>query len=176
MSELGSSGSTGSGASSGHAISATEPERTEVGRQVVFQVVVAPREVDVRRLRRWTEDLVDALAPHSDSLVVRLTDADEVRRLNATYRERDRTTDVLSFPGETTPEGSHLGDVVIAVPVAERQAARAGSVVETELERLVLHAVLHCLGYDHETDQGEMEALERRLRAEWIGEERHAGE
>ena len=128
------------------------------------------------RLRRWTENLVDALAPDSGSLVVRLTDAAEVRRLNETYRQRDRATDVLSFPGESTPDGAHLGDVVIAVPVAESQASGAGITVERELKRLVLHAVLHCLGYDHETDEGEMEALERRLRAEWIGEERDAGE
>lgn len=143
---------------------------------VEIQVVAAPREVDIAALRRWTERLVGALAPEADSLVVRLTRADEVRRLNETYRNRPEETDVLSFPGEESPEGSHLGDVVVAVPVAERQAAEADLPVATELERLVLHGVLHCLGYDHETDQGEMEALEARLRERWIEDRPEEGD
>ena len=66
-------------------------------------------------------------------------------------------------------EGSfHLGDVLISVPVARRQAGEAGHAVERELQILLLHGVLHCLGYDHETDQGQMARLERRLRRAWI--------
>lgn len=139
------------------------------GDGVVFQVVAAPREVEVAALKSWTESLVAGLAPETDSLVVRLTHDDEVCRLNEAYRNRAVTTDVLSFPGEVTPEGRHLGDVVIAVGVAERQALEAGQPLEIELQRLILHGLLHCLGHDHETDEGEMEALERRLRARWIG-------
>ncbi|HSG39895.1 MAG TPA: rRNA maturation RNase YbeY, partial [Thermoanaerobaculia bacterium] len=91
----------------------------------------------------------------------------EMRRVNREFRGKDKTTDVLSFPGE---EG-HLGDVMIAVPTARRQAAEAGHGVDRELKVLLLHGVLHCLGHDHETDQGEMERLERRLRRTWIREE-----
>ena len=91
-----------------------------------------------------------------------------MRRLNRTYRGKDAPTDVLSFPGQETPEGPHLGDVVIAVPVARRQAEAAGHSSERELRVLLLHGVLHCLGYDHETDDGTMERLERRLRRRWV--------
>ena len=86
----------------------------------------------------------------------------------------DAATDVLSFPGGATPEGRHLGDMVVAVPTARRQAAAAGHPVERELRSLLLHGVLHCLGHDHETDDGDMERLERRLRRRWSRRRRAA--
>lgn len=70
-------------------------------------------------------------------------------------------TDVLSFPAD---EKGQLGDVVIAVGVARRQAREAGHSLQTELRVLALHGLLHLLGYDHEHDQGRMARLERRLR------------
>ena len=88
----------------------------------------------------------------------------EIRRLNATYRRQDRTTDVLSF----LDEDDDLGDVAISVPAARRQAAEGRHGVERELRILMLHGLLHCLGHDHETDDGTMERLERRLRRRWI--------
>jgi probable rRNA maturation factor len=70
----------------------------------------------------------------------------------------------------------HLGDILISVPAARRQAAARGWSVQHELEVLLLHGLLHCLGYDHETDGGEMERLERRLRRQWVrGERERAG-
>ena len=59
---------------------------------------------------------------------------------------------------------------MISVPTARRQARAAGHSAERELRLLLLHGVLHCLGYDHETDEGEMERLERRLRRRWLEE------
>jgi probable rRNA maturation factor len=93
-----------------------------------------------------------------------------MRRLNRDFRGKDASTDVLSFPGSVGGEGRHLGDVAIAVPTARRQAAAAGHDTERELRLLLLHGVLHCLGHDHETDGGEMERLERRLRRRWLEE------
>lgn len=84
-----------------------------------------------------------------------------VRALNRQYRRKDAATDVLSFPAE---EPGQLGDVVIAVGVARRQAAAAGHSLRTELRVLALHGLLHLLGYDHEHDDGRMARLERRLR------------
>ena len=121
-------------------------------------------EVRRRELRPWLRELVEELAPEATSFAVRFTSDREMRRLNHGYRGKDKPTDVLSFPGGVTHEGNHLGDVVIAVPTARRQAAEHGHAVEHELRTLLLHAVLHCLGYDHETDDGTMERLERRLR------------
>jgi probable rRNA maturation factor len=127
-------------------------------------------ETGTRRLRPWLARLVAALAPEAKSLGVRFVGDREMRRTNRQFRGKDRTTDVLSFPGDSgdSGEGGHLGDILISVPTARRQGAEAGHGVDRELKTLLLHGVLHCLGHDHETDQGEMERLERRLRRTWI--------
>lgn len=85
-----------------------------------------------------------------------------MRRLNRDHRGKDSATDVLSFPA-TGPAG-HLGDVAIALGVATRQAREAGHALRTELRILALHGLLHLLGYDHETDRGDMARVEERLR------------
>lgn len=117
-------------------------------------------------LRAVALKVVAELAPAPATLTLRLVDDAEIRELNRKYRQIDSATDVLSFPGEETPEGRHLGDVVISVETA---AARGDAHLERELKVLALHGILHCLGYDHETDSGEMEALEARLRARFLG-------
>ena len=121
-----------------------------------------------RRLAPWLRRLIGAIAPESASFAVRFVGDRAMRALNREYRGIDRSTDVLSFPGGETPEGRHLGDVVVSLPYARRQAVTSGHPLETELRVLLLHGVLHCLGHDHETDDGEMERLERRLRRRWI--------
>lgn len=128
------------------------------------------QEASARRLRPWLNRLLPALVPAGGSFGVRFVSDREMRRTSRFYRNLDKTTDVLSFPGEDGggEEMRHVGDVLISVPVARRQAVAAGHDVERELRVLVLHGLLHCLGYDHETDQGEMERLERRLRSTWI--------
>jgi len=84
-----------------------------------------------------------------------------VRELNRRYRGKDAATDVLSFQAD---EPGELGDVVIALGVARRQAREAGHSLQTELRVLALHGLLHLLGYDHERDDGQMRRLEQRLR------------
>jgi probable rRNA maturation factor len=98
-----------------------------------------------------------------------------MRRLNREHRGKDRTTDVLSFPlyepfaVPKRPTGAnpelHLGDVVISVDVARRQAAAYGASVEDEIRRLLVHAVAHLLGHDHEApaERARMLRAERRL-------------
>lgn len=125
-------------------------------------------EAQAQRLRPWLTRLVAALAPTADSLGVRFAGDRALCAANRTFRGKDAPTDVLSFPGERGEEGLHLGDILVSVPMARRQAAAAGHPVERELRILLLHGVLHCLGYDHETDDGTMERLERRLRRTWI--------
>ena len=85
-----------------------------------------------------------------------------LRALNARYRGKDKPTDVLSFPGPGGAEG--LGDVVISVDTAARNARALGRTLPQEVDVLALHGFLHVLGYDHETDDGTMDRLERRLR------------
>jgi probable rRNA maturation factor len=136
-------------------------------------------EAAARRLRPWLERLVAAvvgMAPGGEPVVrftlgVRFAGDREVRRANRAYRLHDEATDVLSFPGNGGPGGRgevHLGDILISVPAARRQAAALGHDAPCELEILLLHGLLHCLGYDHETDGGEMERLERRMRRQWV--------
>jgi probable rRNA maturation factor len=85
-----------------------------------------------------------------------------LRSLNARYRGKDKPTDVLSFPGPGGQEG--LGDVVISLETAARNARALGRTLPQEVDVLALHGFLHVLGYDHETDDGTMDRLERRLR------------
>ncbi|MEM9291154.1 MAG: rRNA maturation RNase YbeY [Acidobacteriota bacterium] len=132
------------------------------------------------RVEPWLRALVSAVAPEFAGFGVRFADDEELRRLNREYRGKDRPTDVLSFPGEDeleVPEGitaqdaaaeRYLGDVAISVPTARRQAQRAGHGVDRELQILLLHGALHCLGYDHESDDGTMDELEAELRQRWL--------
>jgi probable rRNA maturation factor len=140
-------------------------------------------ETGARRLRPWLERLTATLVGREMpslpaagllSLGVRFASDREVRQVNRDYRGQDKPTDVLSFPGElpgdTGGEGYHVGDILISVPTARRQAEARGHSTEREVKVLLLHGLLHCLGYDHESDQGEMERLERRLRRTWIAD------
>ena len=100
-------------------------------------------------------------APHEVSV---LFCADtRMRALNRRYRGQDRPTDVLAFPTGDSESG-FLGDIVISVPYAEREARRRREPGAREIDRLLVHGLLHLMGYDHETDDGEMDALEARIR------------
>ena len=122
-----------------------------------------------RALRTDATALLDLLDVPDAELSVLLCDDAFILPLNRDYRGKDRPTDVLSFSqreGEDgDPEDPVLGDVVISVETAGRQAAERGHALEHELRVLLVHGVLHLLGYDHEVDEEaeEMEALERDL-------------
>lgn len=92
----------------------------------------------------------------------------KMRELNKTFRGKNLTTDVLSFPFEAdefeTESEENLGDVIISLEQAERQAKENNLAFELEIKQLILHGVLHLCGYDHETDAGEMNALELKFR------------
>ena len=115
---------------------------------------------------RW----LSTVAPkrfYGDVAVALVCDA-KMRALNKRYRSLDRVTDVLSFPADPHPfhdrsSARVLGDIVIATGVAKRQARSFGVSVDMEIRRLTLHGLLHLMGYDHETDTGQMSKLERRL-------------
>lgn len=93
----------------------------------------------------------------------------KMRELNRFFRGKDSTTDVLSFPffaDEFEGDGGadQLGDIVISAEQAARQAKENGLTLENEIKQLILHGMLHLCGYDHETDKGEMNRLELKLR------------
>jgi len=92
-----------------------------------------------------------------------LTGDSEIRRLNLQFRRKDEATDVLSFPSGQPLVG---GDIAISLQTARAQAATIGHDLLTEVKVLILHGMLHLAGHDHESDRGQMQKLERRLRAE----------
>ena len=86
---------------------------------------------------------------------------EKIRQFNRDYRGFDKPTDVLSFRGD----GGYLGDILISCETAYNQSRKSSTLsFETNVRRLVLHGLLHLMGYDHETDNGEMRTIERRLR------------
>lgn len=122
----------------------------------------------IARLAQATLDQTDCAGASFAIAFVR----DRVMRdLNRTYRGKDYATDVLSFPANDGPPTAEfaeavgfLGDVVISTDAALRQAEDANHSFEREVSELVLHGTLHLCGYDHETDNGEMNRLELKLR------------
>jgi len=129
-----------------------------------------PLEHFLRRLQR-------ELGLHESGVTIALVSDAEIARMNETFRKKIGPTDVLSFPAAARPrprslrrattkrEGSEfLGDIAIAPATARRYARKHGRTLPGELRVLILHGVLHLLGYDHETDRGEMDRVERRLR------------
>lgn len=93
-----------------------------------------------------------------------LLNQEQMQKYNYQYRKKNYPTDVLSFPADPP----YLGDILLCVDKAQENAASAGYSINREIQILLLHGVLHLLGYDHETDHGEMDALEEKLRKRLI--------
>ena len=104
----------------------------------------------------------------ASTVAVRITSADELRELNRTYAGDDHTTDVLSFAGT----GSHVGDIAISWPAVLEQSKQWGHDSKSELAVLLVHGLLHLLGWDHRT-RAETEEMWRLtnipLKAHWSG-------
>jgi probable rRNA maturation factor len=141
--------------------------------------------VSVEELGKFLACARRALRLPGESFTICLVTEGEIARWNRAYRGRQGATDVLSFRANGEPGGrgarlragrrrfparfsaaqdSYLGDIAIAPAVARRNARRFGRTFEDELRVLMLHGMLHLLGYDHETDTGQMDRRERRLR------------
>jgi probable rRNA maturation factor len=102
------------------------------------------------------------------SVSIALVDDRQMRALNSSFRHVRRTTDVLTFPAgaaDAEPGGLRpLGDIAVSLEQARRQASSEGHSLRTEIRYLLLHGILHALGYDHETDRGQMNRLELAIR------------
>ena len=126
------------------------------------------KKVPARTLKKKAERILQILKQDRLELSLALVGNREIRRLNAAYRKKDEPTDVLSFPaGDHLAGGAKiLGDVVISVEQADKQAARAKRSREEELEILLIHGILHLLGYDHERSAKEariMREMEKKI-------------
>jgi probable rRNA maturation factor len=137
--------------------------------------------IDVHRIAGLADATLGAVGRAGASLSVVFVRDRAMRQLNRKYRSEDRTTDVLSFAADDDlagadqtsfiGEATFLGDVVVSVDTAREQASEAGHSFSRELDELVMHGVLHLCGYDHETDSGEMNRVELRLRRKLLIEE-----
>lgn len=125
--------------------------------------------VSVRSLARFLSRVRKAVNVPADSITLCFVTDNQIKRWNSAYRKKNKATDVLSFPfeganGNSSRKPSYRGDIAIAPAVARRNAKRFHRTLDQELRILILHGVLHLMGYDHETDNGEMERIEARLR------------
>ena len=120
------------------------------------------RKIDLNFWRGYAEKVAETISETTGrNLTVAFVSDRKMRELNRDFRGKNRTTDVLSFPFEET---DYLGDIVISVEQAARQAEENNLGFETEIKQLIMHGILHLCGYDHETDAGEMNQYELRLR------------
>lgn len=135
---------------------------------VVFTWSRRPSKGAAAALRGAAEHVMARLGVADCEVGVLICGDEKIRSLNKAYRGLDRATDVLSFPsGEAQPDGpTYLGDIAISLDTARRQAAAAGVDERRELITLLVHGLLHLLGWDHERDGGEMARLEEQLRGE----------
>lgn len=131
--------------------------------------------LDLPSLRAYERQVTSTAGLGQRHFNVCFVSDEEISRMNSVYRGKAAPTDVLSFPwegeGESGPEEfiarefqNFLGDIVISVATASRNATAQGHSTDEEVRMLILHGLLHLMGYDHETDHGEMKSLELSLR------------
>lgn len=133
--------------------------------------------IDIQPLCVFLKDVARAVGLRENDFSVTLVGNYAIQSLNRKFRKRNSPTDVLSFPAGnvdafpvlSAEEGPpRLGEIVISAPTARRQARREGHTTEEEIKLLIIHGVLHLMGYDHETDNGKMNRKEYALRAKLL--------
>ena len=119
-------------------------------------VKLKKRKIKKRILEKWAKEALSFLDLKGVELSIYITDDLEIQELNKVYRGKDGPTDVLSFPLNEIFNGYKiLGDIVISQDTAERQAKELGHTLEEEVRRLLVHGIIHLLGYDHEKSSEE---------------------
>jgi probable rRNA maturation factor len=117
--------------------------------------------IDTRRWSNFAAKALAATGQNGSTVTIAFVSDKTIRKLNRQFRGVDKATDVLSFPAG---DEENLGDVAVSVDRAELQATENKLALDDEIAQLILHGLLHLSGYDHETDNGEMNRLELRLR------------
>jgi probable rRNA maturation factor len=118
-------------------------------------------QLDTEAWSSFASNALNLIGKKDSSATIAFVSDKRIRELNRQFRGVDKVTDVLSFPAE---EESNLGDVAVSVETAANQALENGLTLDQEIGQLILHGLLHLCGHDHETDNGEMNRLELRLR------------
>ncbi|MGI8734719.1 MAG: rRNA maturation RNase YbeY [Pyrinomonadaceae bacterium] len=135
----------------------------------MIEVVNRQRKVPIKaeRWRTFSENALRTIRKDDQDATIAFVSDRQIRNLNKRFRKIDKPTDVLSFPaGEAmaTSPATNLGDIAISLERAEVQAQENNLTFDAELAQLILHGLLHLCGYDHETDNGQMNRLELQLR------------
>ena len=117
--------------------------------------------IDTDAWAGFAANALEAIGKSESSATIAFVSDKSIRKLNQQFRNVDKATDVLSFPAD---EPNNLGDVAVSVETAARQANENRLSFDDEIAQLILHGLLHLVGYDHETDDGEMNRLELKLR------------
>jgi probable rRNA maturation factor len=131
----------------------------------MIEVVTRQRKtkIDIKAWETFAARAAGAIGKTTSSATIAFVSDKTIRQLNRQFRGVDKATDVLSFPAEDENE-ANLGDIAISVDTAAKQAKENGLKFDEEVAQLILHGLLHLSGYDHETDNGEMNRLELRMR------------
>jgi probable rRNA maturation factor len=131
----------------------------------MIEVVTRQRKtkIDIKAWETFAARAAGAIGKTTSSATIAFVSDKTIRQLNRQFRGFDKATDVLSFPAEDENE-ANLGDIAISVDTAAKQAKENGLKFDEEVAQLILHGLLHLSGYDHETDNGEMNRLELRMR------------
>lgn len=154
-----------------------EPKTNKAEQLTPVEVINRQRLFTIDRMAasNLSRAVLDRIGREDATLTITFIRDRTMRRLNRDYRGIDKPTDVLSFAYHETgddfvqeDELEHLGDMVISVETADRYRKELGLSFESEIEHLIIHGTLHLAGYDHETDNGEMNRLEKKLRKELI--------
>lgn len=134
----------------------------------MIEVINNQRKIKLDRqiFQEFAENAVSRIAETKNKpFAVAFVSDRKMRQLNNEFRGKSATTDVLSFPFEADAfSDDFLGDIIISLEQAARQAAENNLPLELEIKQLILHGILHLCGYDHENDDGEMNARELELR------------
>jgi probable rRNA maturation factor len=128
----------------------------------VQTVFVSPDQPDANQIQSWIDTVLAGYSQDTE-IVVRIVDVNESAQLNKQYRHKPGPTNILSFPVEV-PEGislNLLGDLVVCAPVLEREALEQGKPLNHHWAHIIIHGVLHLLGYDHILDE-EAEVMEMK--------------
>ena len=122
--------------------------------------------VDIERWQAFSERALKSIRKSDSDATIAFVSDRQMKDLNKRFRNINRATDVLSFPAEEAGAmaGANLGDIAVSLERATTQAEENGLTLEVEIAQLILHGLLHLCGYDHETDQGQMNRLELQLR------------
>jgi probable rRNA maturation factor len=142
--------------------------RASAGTRIDFISRVPRTPLDRREAARIVRGAATRLGAPEGRVAVLFTTDEEIRSLNRHFRGKDRPTDVLSFPdGRSDEDGTLMvGDVIISIPAARRNALRERHSLRRETIQLLIHGLMHLLGYDHEVDGGEMESIQKTLMLE----------